>query len=230
MIEVVAFDADDTLWHNEPLFTDTKERFAKLLAPYHEREWIDARLNETEIQNLRHYGYGIKSFALSMIETAIQLTEARITGTDIQRVLELAKEMLGAPVTLLPDAEATVRHVTASYRTIVVTKGDLFDQESKIARSGLGDLFHGIEVVSTKEPPVYRAITQRLGVEPGRFVMIGDSLRSDIIPVVEIGGHAVHIPYHTVWEHERVGADVTAAYQFHTVETIAEVPDILDGL
>jgi putative hydrolase of the HAD superfamily len=228
--ELIAFDADDTLWHNEPLFLDAKGRFKQLLAAYHAPEWIEARLDDTEIRNLRHFGYGIKSFALSMIETAIELTEGRITGREIQQVLDLAKEMVNAPLRLLAGAEDTVRSLAQRHRLILITKGDLFDQESKIARSGLGDLFHDVEVVTEKRRATYEAIVDKHGVAPQAFLMVGDSLRSDILPVVEMGGHAIHVPYDTTWRHEEVPQDVVAQYDFAQADGIRDVARIVAQL
>lgn len=229
-IDVVAFDADDTLWHNERVFVEAKERFIALLATYHSPEWIDERLYATEMRNLHQYGYGIKSFTLSMIETAIELTEGRITGVEVHHIIDLAKEMLQTPIELLAHVEETVAQLAPSFRLVLVTKGDLFDQESKIARSGLGDYFHHVEIVSAKDPATYAALTAKLDVVPRRFVMVGDSLRSDVLPVVEIGGHAIHVPYETSWEHERVSGEVTARYHFLQAGTIKDVPRLLREL
>ncbi len=227
MIDLIAFDADDTLWHNEPLFIDTKARFTKLLSAYHSSEWIEERLYETEIRNLHNFGYGIKSFALSMIETAIELTEGRIQGHEIQQLVDFAKEMVNAPIRLLDGAEETVRHLADEYPLMLVTKGDLFDQESKIARSGLGDLFSHVEVVSEKDRSTYEGILTRRGISPRGFVMVGDSLRSDILPVVDIGGRAIHVPYESAWRHEEVPDDVASRYSFPTAAGIREVPALL---
>ncbi len=230
MIDLIAFDADDTLWHNEPLFIDTKARFTKLLSAYHSSEWIEERLYETEIRNLHNFGYGIKSFALSMIETAIELTEGRIKGHEIQQLVDFAKEMVNAPIRLLDGAEETVRHLAEEYPLMLVTKGDLFDQESKIARSGLGDLFSHIEVVSEKDRSTYEGILTRRGISPSGFVMVGDSLRSDILPVVDLGGHAIHVPYESTWRHEDVPDDVASRYSFPRAAGIREVPALLQEM
>jgi putative hydrolase of the HAD superfamily len=226
-IEVVAFDADDTLWHNERVFLRAKERFADLLAPYHSPEWIDARLYETETRNLRHYGYGIKSFTLSMIETAVELTEGRVTGAEIRQIVALAKEMLETPVQLLEHVEETVTRLAGAFRLAIVTKGDLLDQESKIARSGLGEYFEHVEVVSGKDASVYRAVAAKLRVEPARFLMVGDSLRSDVLPAVEAGGHAIHIPYQSTWLHEQVAPELAARFRFLRAASIREVPELM---
>ncbi len=230
MIDIVAFDADDTLWHNEPLFVDVKGRFCDLLAPYHTSDWIAERLYETETRNLKHFGYGIKSFALSMIETAVELTEGRIRGHEIQQLVDFAKEMVRAPIRLLEGAESSIRTVASRHTMMLVTKGDLFDQESKLARSGLGDLFSNVEVVSVKDRATYEGIAARLGLEPSQFVMVGDSLKSDILPVVEMGGHAIHVPYETTWEHEHVPPEVADRYEFLRARRIGDVPAILADL
>ncbi len=230
MIDLIAFDADDTLWHNEPLFIDTKARFTTLLSAYHSAEWIEERLHETEIRNLHSFGYGIKSFALSMIETAIELTEGRVNGNEIQQLVDFAKEMVSAPIRLLEGAEETVRKLALDYPLMLVTKGDLFDQESKIARSGLGDLFSGVEIVSEKDRAMYEEIIKRRGINPSGFVMIGDSLRSDILPVVDLGGQAIHVPYESTWRHEEVPDDVASRYSYSRASGIREVPALLLGM
>lgn len=229
-IEVVAFDADDTLWHNEPLFVDTKAKFQELLSAYHSAEWIEERLYETEVRNLEHFGYGIKSFTLSMIETAVELTEGRIRGSDVQRIVDFAKSMVDQPVQLLDFVEETVKTLAATFPLVLVTKGDLFDQESKIARSGLGDLFRSVEVVTNKDRSTYEAITNKLDVAPDGFLMVGDSLKSDILPVLDMGGYAIHVPYDTTWRHEEVPADVLDGYEFQEAASIREVPRIVGEL
>jgi putative hydrolase of the HAD superfamily len=228
MVKVVAFDADDTLWHNEHLFLETRDRFTALLAGYHEKGWIEDRLYETELRNLGIFGYGIKGFALSMIETAIDLTETRVTGADVAEIIELAKGMLDAPVTLIDGAEETLKEVAGRYRAIIVTKGDLFDQETKLARSGLGNLVDTVEVVSDKSVNTYRRIMRSLAVSPEEFVMVGNSLRSDILPVIEIGGHAVFVSYETTWEHESVSDTALERLDFLRAESIADVPALLE--
>ncbi len=230
MIKTIAFDADDTLWHNEPLFTDTQQRFRELLAAYHDPEWIADRLYETEMRNLQHYGYGIKSFTLSMIETAIELTEGRIKGSEIQEIVAFAKSMLEAPVNLLEGVEETIRDLSTSYPLVIITKGDLFDQESKIARSGLGDLFSRVEVVTEKSRSTYEAIARKLELEPSEFVMVGDSLKSDVLPVIDLGGHAIHVPYQTVWKHEVVSEEMLRRYEFLRAESVRDVPGLVTQL
>lgn len=229
-IEVVALDADDTLWHNEPLFLDTKTKFQELLSANHSAEWIEERLYETEVRNLEHFGYGIKSFTLSMIETAVELTEGRIRGSDVQSIVDFAKSMVDRPVHLIDHVEETVKTLAATFPLVLVTKGDLFDQESKIARSGLGELFRSVEVVTTKDRSTYETITNKLDVAPDGFLMVGDSLKSDILPVLDMGGNAIHVPYDTTWKHEEIPVAVLEGYEFQKAVSIREVPGIIGGL
>lgn len=230
MIQLIAFDADDTLWHNEHLFLETKERFKALLAEYHSEEWIDERLYATELRNLKHFGYGIKSFTLSMIETAVELTEGRIRGSEIREIIDFAKDMVAKPVDLLDGVEATIKKLASEHELMIITKGDLFDQESKLARSGLGDYFSAVEVVTEKNSSTYESVVRRSGVEPEGFVMVGNSLKSDIIPVVKMGGHAIHVPYDTTWEHERVPEEVIREYSFSQAANITDVPQLVAKL
>lgn len=220
MIDIVAFDADDTLWHNETLYYQTQRRFQELLAPYRGDDGVLDALYKTEMANLRLYGYGIKSFALSMIETAIRVTEGEVSGQDIQRIVDLAKEMQQAPVQLLDNVAEVIQALSAVYPLMVITKGDLFDQEAKIARSGLAAHFSIVEVVTDKTPDVYRALLTKHQINPRRFLMVGNSLRSDILPVVSLGAHAVHIPYHITWEHETVLMEVDSTAEYQVLEHI----------
>jgi len=227
--DVVALDADDTLWHNETLFTATQTQFRDLLARYRDPEWIDRRLYETETRNLQHFGYGVKGFTLSMIETAIELTEGQVTGAEVQRIIDFGREMLRAPVELLDGVAETVAALATTYRIVLVTKGDLFDQESKLARSGLGEAFSAVEIVSEKDARTYAALMARQRAEPSRFVMVGNSLRSDVLPVLEVGGAAVHIPYHVTWQHELVADEALVGKEFARLASIRELPDWLAG-
>ncbi|MEN3332410.1 MAG: putative hydrolase of the superfamily [Blastocatellia bacterium] len=227
-IDVIAFDADDTLWHNESLYTVTQAKFKQLLAGYHSDEWIEAKLNETEMRNIEHFGYGIKGFTLSMIETAIELTEGRISGAEIQQIIGYARAMLRAPVELLDGVRETVSQLAGQYQLMLITKGDLFDQESKIARSGLGDYFSHVEIVSEKNVAVYRAIIAKHHLDPQRFLMVGNSIKSDILPVIDAGGRAVYVPYHTTWVHERV-TDYDAA-SFFEIAHMGLLPGLLEEM
>ncbi len=223
MYDLIGFDADDTLWHNEPLFVATQAQFRHLLLPYHDGDWIDQRLQATEIKNLKHFGYGTKGFVLSMIETAIELTEGRISGAEIQQIMGWGYEMLGAPVQLLDGVRETIEFLASGCRLVLLTKGDLFDQEGKLARSGLGPYFDAVEVVADKSAATYRAILARHGVRPERFLMIGNSLRSDVLPVLEVGATAIHVPYATTWHHEEVPAESLVGLDFVQLQTIREV-------
>lgn len=229
-IDVIAFDADDTLWHNEGLFVASQDKFKQLLTHYHSAEWIERKLYETETRNLAHFGYGIKGFTLSMIETAIELTEGRITGTEIEKIIGFAREMLSAPVELLDGVGETIPQIAANYELMLITKGDLFDQEGKIARSGLGDYFTRIEIVREKNKSVYESIARRHNIAPQSFLMVGNSLKSDILPVVAMGGRAVYIPYQTTWIHERVADDDLLQAEFIRLEQINLLPALLDEL
>ena len=224
MIDLIAFDADDTLWHNETIFHATEQKFVQLLAEHREEGDIRRRLFDTEMRNLTHYGYGVKGFILSMVETAIELSERRVTGEEIQKILEWGQEMLRAPIEVLGGVRETIEALAPDYRLMLLTKGDLFDQESKLARSGLGEFFDAIEIVSDKNSATYRRIMQRHAVAPERFVMVGNSLRSDILPVVEAGGRAVHVPYELTWAHEVVSEEQMEGKEFARLATIADLP------
>jgi putative hydrolase of the HAD superfamily len=227
---LIAFDADDTLWVNEPLYRAAEEELERLLAPFLGDAVLTKRLYERERHNLALFGYGAKAFMLSMIETAIELSGGRITGAEIQRIIDTGKAMLQTPIRLLPHVEPTLRRLSERHRLMVLTKGDLFDQESKIARSGLSRYFAHVEIVSEKNPDVYRNLLDKYEVEPSRFLMVGNSLKSDVLPVVETGGHAVHIPYHTTWIHEHVDDVTPFRDAYTTLRHIGEVPAYLDRM
>ncbi|HET8617353.1 MAG TPA: HAD family hydrolase [Acidimicrobiales bacterium] len=231
-IDVVAFDGDDTLWHSESHFVDAHERFCGLVAPYvDDRGLIDEKVVATERQNLAIYGYGAKAFTLSLIETAIQLTAGRITSREISAILDVGKTLLDHPVELLEGVDEVVGELAETgRRLIVVTKGDLFHQEAKVAGSGLADRFARVEIVSEKDVATYRRVMASAEVEPQRFLMIGNSVRSDVLPVVELGGHAAHLPYRYTWELEHV-PDADAARQgFHELRSIRELPALVERL
>jgi putative hydrolase of the HAD superfamily len=223
MITTIAFDADDTLWHNERIFVAAKERFKSILASYDLPGLIEQRLDETESRNIEHFGYGIKGFTLSMIETAIELTDGRVTGEEISWIVANAREMMASPIDVLPGVRETVAELSGRFRLMVITKGDLFDQETKIARSGLGDFFDAVEIVSEKLPDVYAHILARHSVSPQEFLMVGNSLRSDILPVIEIGAQAVHVPYETEWFRDRVLPEELNGKHFTTLERISDL-------
>ncbi len=229
--DLIALDADDTLWHNERLYIQAQARFFQLLAQFHPAEWVAERLYHTETRNLEHFGYGIKAFALSMIETAVELSEGRLTGQDVQVLIDMAREMLSAEVELLAQVAETVPLlVQRGWRLTVITKGDLLDQEGKLARSGLASYFSQIEVVSHKTPASYQRVLKRWGVEPGRFLMVGNSLRSDILPVLELGGSAVYIPYETTWQHELADVPPAGTPGYYALEHLGQLPELLDRL
>jgi putative hydrolase of the HAD superfamily len=232
-IEVVAFDGDDTLWHSESHFVDAHARFVSLVSPYVEGDpaSIDQKVLATERGNLALYGYGAKAFTLSLIESAIDLTGGRVTSREVSAILDLGKGLLDHPVELLDGVVDVVDELAATgRRLIVVTKGDLFHQESKVAGSGIADKFDQIEIVSEKDVATYRRVMAAAGVAPERFLMIGNSVRSDVLPVVELGGHAVHLPYVYTWEVEHV-PDADAERQgFHEIRSIRELPALLARL
>jgi putative hydrolase of the HAD superfamily len=230
MFDLIAFDADDTLWHSESLYSEAQDRFKQLLAPYHGVGRIGQQLHQTEMRNLPYYGYGIKGFALSLIETAIELTQGRISGAEIQQVIDLAKDMLAADVRLLEHAEETIARLAVSYPLMLITKGDLFDQEAKIARSGLGQYFRHIEIVSDKTREGYATLLARYHLEPSRFLMVGNSLRSDILPVIALGGQAVHIPYHITWAHENAALSEEDRKRCFELEHLGLLPALIEEL
>jgi len=230
MFDLVALDADDTLWHNEPLYRTARDRFCALLGDGFAPDLIDERLYETERRNLEHFGYGVKGFVLSLIETGLDLTGGRLAGDDIRKIIDWGREMLASPVELLDCAREAVEALASEFPLILVTKGDLFHQESKLARSGLGHLFRGVEIVTEKDADVYRRVMARYSVVPEHFVMVGNSLRSDVLPVLEAGAHAVHVPYDISWVHERVAPEALADLHFHEVAHIRELAPLLHRL
>ena len=222
---VVAIDGDDTLWHNETLFQDTHERFRQLLARHVDKSAaeIDDLLLNVQRRNLSIYGYGIKNFVLSMIETTIEITESRIPAGEIKTLLDFGRHMLTHPVALIDGVLDVIAELKADGHTVwLVTKGDLFDQEAKIARSGIADLFHHIEIVSEKDEASYRRLLTRQNVAPADFVMAGNSVRSDVLPVLSIGGHAFHVPYHVTWAHELMHGDPSG--EVVTLNDLRELP------
>lgn len=215
----IGFDADDTLWQNEQFFRMTQERFAALLADYAERDHLTERLLAAERRNLGHYGFGIKGFVLSMIETAIEVTEERVPATVIRELVEAGREMLSHPIELLPFARETVAAVSARYRVLLITKGDLLDQERKLAQSSLGDFFHGVEIVSNKTAEVYAQIFARHGPGASQAMMVGNSLKSDVLPAIKAGAWGTFVPHGLTWELEHAEApDGSSRY--------IEIPDL----
>lgn len=229
-VRVVGFDGDDTLWHNETRFNITQGEFRDLIRRHVPDADVEGQLAAVEMKNLAVYGYGVKSFTLSMLETAIQLTEGRIPARDLDVILGWGKRMLNEPTELLDDVEPVLRALSSKHELLLITKGDLFDQEGKFARSGLADLFSGVEILSEKDAGAYRRILSRRGIQPQEFVMVGNSLRSDIGPVVELGARAVHVPYHVTWHHEQVPEDSIPSDGWRRASSIAELPSILEEL
>jgi putative hydrolase of the HAD superfamily len=203
-IKVVGFDADDTLWVNETYFREAEEKFADLLENYETKNKVDQELFKMEMNNLELYGYGIKGFMLSMIESALELSNNHIPSKTITEILTLGKEMIAKPVELLEGVEEVLSKLAQKYRLIVLTKGDLLDQERKLERSGLTKYFHHVEVLSDKKEENYKNLLDHLEINTNEFLMIGNSLKSDIIPILNIGAMAVHVPFHTTWAHEQV--------------------------
>ncbi len=204
MIKVIAFDADDTLWHNEAYFQETEHKFCALLENYLPQHTVARELLQTEIANISLYGYGIKAFMLSMIETAIQITDKKISNEAIEKIIGYGREHLNKPVELIDDVEEVLQKLKVNYRLVMATKGDLLDQERKLKKSGLDHYFHHIEIMSEKKEDDFKKLIKHLDIPPKEFAMVGNSLKSDVLPVLKLGGHGFHIPYHVTWAHERV--------------------------
>ena len=228
--DAIAFDADDTLWHSENLYAAAQEEYRRLLAPYAEVETIDRVLHQTEMQNLAVYGYGVKGFALSMIEAALELSQRQMSGHEVQSVLDLAKPMLSTDVELIEGVAEVIAQLAATYPLLLITKGDLAHQEAKIEQSGLKAYFRSIEIVTDKTPQSYGSLLARHRIDPSRFLMIGNSLRSDVLPVLEIGGQAVHVPYTITWAHEHVDVPPEQQGRYHELEHIGQLLALVQQL
>jgi len=222
-IKVVAFDADDTLWVNEPYFRETEMQFCKLLKNGMSTDEVTEELFATETGNIPLYGYGTKAFILSMIETGLKITNGKIGAEKIQAIIELGKEQMNKPIELLSGVVDVLESLQGKYRLIVATKGDLLDQERKLKKSGLLKYFHHIEVMSDKREEDYQKLIQHLDIDPNQFLMVGNSLKSDVLPVLKLGGKSVHVPYHTTWEHEKVTEEELTNTDFHKIENICEL-------
>ena len=225
-LKVIAFDADDTLFINEPYFQETEHKFCALMGDYLSQQGLSQELFRVEIQNLDLYGYGIKGYTLSMIEAAMNISNNTISIEIIEKIIQYGKELLQKPIELLDGVEETLAELHSKYKLIVATKGDLKDQQRKLHDSGLGHYFHHIEVMADKQELNYEKLLKRLEINADEFFMIGNSLKSDVLPVLAIGGHAVHIPFHTTWEHEKVSHKVEHP-NFKTLEKITDVLPIL---
>jgi putative hydrolase of the HAD superfamily len=230
-LHTIGFDADDTLWHNETIFERVHERYRALLARYHDAATVDRTLLATEKRNLDLYGYGVKGFTLSAIETAIELTAGRISAEEIRLIIANGREMLAHPVDLLDGVAETLAELSVGeFRLVLITKGDLRDQQRKLAKSGLAPHFHHIEIVSEKDASTYASILSRQGVAPERFLMVGNSLKSDILPVLSLGGVGVHIPYHLTWALEHAEEPLPAEGRFFRLKNLRELPEVVRTL
>lgn len=225
-LKVIAFDADDTLFVNEPYFQETEEKFCALMSDYLSHQGLSQELFKTEIANLELYGYGIKGYILSMIEAAMRISNKTISIEVVEKITEYGKELLQKPIELLDGVEETLQALNGKYKLVVATKGDLLDQRRKLHNSGLGHYFHHIEVMSDKKEKDYEDLLKRLEIKSEEFFMIGNSLKSDVLPVLNIGGHAVHIPFHTTWEYEKINHKVEHP-NFKALEKITEVLPLL---
>ena len=227
-IKVIGFDADDTLWVNETYFRDAETQFAKLLNQFETENKIDQELFKMEMKNLPVYGYGVKGFVLSMVEMALELSNNTVPNKTIAEILNIGKDMINKPVELLEGVEEVLEKLSGKYRLIVATKGDLLDQERKLEKSGLLDYFHHIEVLSDKKEENYSRLLKHLDIKPEEFLMLGNSLKSDVLPIVAIGAKAIHIPFHTTWAHEEVDVNANAAKSYKTLKNLSEVISVLN--
>ncbi|WP_298895461.1 HAD family hydrolase [uncultured Psychroserpens sp.] len=227
-IKVIGFDADDTLWVNETYFRDAELEFAKLMAPYETANKIDQELFKKEMDNLSLYGYGVKGFVLSMVESAIELSNGSVSNDTIEKILAIGKDMLNKPVELLDGVEETLKTLSLDYRLILVTKGDLLDQERKLEKSNLSSYFHHIEVLSDKKEMNYSKLLNHLDINPSEFLMVGNSLKSDILPLVNLKAKAVHVPFHTTWLHEQVNDQDTKQKDYKTISSLSDLKTILN--
>jgi putative hydrolase of the HAD superfamily len=224
--KIIAFDADDTLWHNEPYFDEAQAKFCELFADYASNQEILQLILSYQVKNLPLYGFGIKAFVLSMIESALELTNHKISGNGIEKIIKIGKDLLQKPVELLPEVEDVLQQLKGKYKLVVATKGDLKDQHRKLHDSGIGHYFHHIEVMSDKKELDYEKMLGRLDTKPEGFIMIGNSLKSDVLPVLNIGGHGYHIAYHTTWEYEKIDFEIEHD-NFKSLEKISDVLPIL---
>ncbi len=225
-IKVIGFDADDTLWVNEPYYQEVEKIFCKLLENYLPTKEISVELFKTEMENLEKYGYGAKGFMLSMIETALKISNNNVSSETIDKILKLGKDLLEKPIELLDDIEFSLNHLKSNYLLVVATKGDLLDQQRKLNSSGLLHHFHHIEIMHDKNETEYKKLLKRLDIQSEEFLMVGNSLKSDILPVLSIGGQAIHVPYHTTWQHETIN-DESTSKDYHTITKMKELITIL---
>lgn len=226
-IKVIGFDADDTLWINETYFRDAELEFAKLLSPFETANKIDQELFKMEMKNLPVYGYGVKGFVLSMVEMALELSNNTVSNQTIASILDIGKTMINKEVELLEGVEQVLQQLSKKYKLIVATKGDLLDQERKLEKSGLLDYFHHIEVLSDKKVANYSKLLNHLDIKPSEFLMIGNSLKSDILPLINIKASAIHVPFHTTWLHEQVDVNNNQSKQYKTIKSLLDLPKLL---
>jgi len=227
-VQVIGFDADDTLWVNEPYFYDTTRQFCSLLSDYASCEELENLLYRTEVGNIELYGYGAKSFLLSMVETSLKISKNQVTATTIDKILELGKDLIKKPVKLIdgvPDVLEELYH--ERFRLVVATKGDLLDQERKLKKSGLEGYFHHIEIMSDKQEVDYQRLLDRLEVAPDSFMMIGNSLKSDILPVLELGSYGIYVPFHTTWKHEEIDESALSHPALIKADSISQIPELI---
>lgn len=225
-LKIIAFDADDTLWHNEPYFDEAQAKFCELFADYASKQEILQLILSHQVKNLPLYGFGIKAFTLSMIDSALELTNHQISGQGIKKIIDIGRDLLQKPVELLPEVEDVLQQLKGKYKLVVATKGDLKDQHRKLHDSGIGHYFHHIEVMSDKKELDYEKMLGRLDTRPEDFIMIGNSLKSDVLPVLNIGGHGYHIAYHTTWEYEKIDFEIEHD-NFKSFEKVSDVLPIL---
>jgi len=225
-IKIIGFDADDTLWDNEPHYRALEQVFCELVEPYLPQEEASRELYKTEVGNMPLYGYGAKAYTLSIIETALAVSKHRIPASDIRKILDAGKKLVDSPVHLLENVESVLRELSRNHTLIVATKGDLLDQERKLRKSGLAPYFHHIEIMSDKQKADYRKLLWHLDISAEHFLMVGNSIRSDILPVIELGGYAAHIPYHTTWLHEQMDAIDLPEDRYMEIPSIARIPDM----
>jgi len=226
-IKIIGFDADDTLWVNEPNYREAEKEFCDILTNYISEKEAEKALYKTEMQNLDLYGYGAKGFMLSLIETAIKVSKGNIPSNEILNIIAIGKKLLQKPIVLLDGVENVLKNVSKRYKLIIATKGDLLDQERKLKKSGLAKYFHHIEIMSNKNPDDYQKLLLHLEIKAEEFLMIGNSLKSDVFPVISLGGKAIHVPYHTTWIHEEIDDSHNSNKKYKEVETLSDILELL---
>ena len=226
-IKIIGFDADDTLWVNEPNYREAEKEFCDILTNYISEKEAEKALYKTEMQNLDLYGYGAKGFMLSLIETAIKVSNGNISSIEILNIIAIGKKLLQKPIVLLDGVENVLKKVSKKHKLIIATKGDLLDQERKLKKSGLAKYFHHIEIMSNKNPDDYQKLLLHLEIKAEEFLMIGNSLKSDVFPVISLGGKAIHVPYHTTWIHEEIDDSHNSNKKYKEVETLSDILELL---